>query len=275
MYDARLGRWWSVDELHYKFSGWSVYNFAANSPLLIVDADGRENIIWLLVTNKAKNENTLQQNGTSAELIAQQANTNFKMLGLKTEVRVFQGEAADFEILKMNLAKDAVAVIGANAIDTKTFINDELDPEFVRTSLQNWSGGFENPERSENNQPLDNDGNYTSGQNGGEVIAIDGSALKDYGERGLLQVKNAGTLAGGLLINHGAGHNARQGHMGDSWNIVYGRIMFNGDDMREFFTIAGNTYESLFDPVMNYNYCKELKQRFNAASAPVDDYQSE
>jgi RHS repeat-associated protein len=276
MYDARLGRWWSVDELHYKFSGLSVYNFAANSPILVIDSDGRENIIWLLVTDKAKNENTLQKNGTSAELIAKQANDNFKLLGLKTEVRIFQGDAATFEILKMNLAKDAVAVIGADALDTKEFVRDELDIIFYEEEgLKLWKGGYENPEESENNQPINERGGRYSGQNGGEIIAIDGSALKEYGKKGLLQDTNSGTLAGGLLINHGAGHNARQGHLGDAWNISYGLIMMGGDDMKDFFQTKGSTYKSLFDPSKNYNYIKDMKTRFNADMVPVDDYKGE
>ncbi|MFT6338048.1 MAG: RHS repeat-associated protein [Halioglobus sp.] len=42
MYDSRLGRWMSVDPLFKKYPGFSPYNFATNSPIYILDFDGRD-----------------------------------------------------------------------------------------------------------------------------------------------------------------------------------------------------------------------------------------
>ncbi|MEQ9262020.1 MAG: RHS repeat-associated core domain-containing protein [Owenweeksia sp.] len=42
IYDPRLGRWLSVDASFDKYPGWSPYNFALNSPMAIVDPDGKE-----------------------------------------------------------------------------------------------------------------------------------------------------------------------------------------------------------------------------------------
>jgi RHS repeat-associated protein len=40
MYDARLGRWHKTDKLEYLYTSLSPYNFAANNPILLSDADG-------------------------------------------------------------------------------------------------------------------------------------------------------------------------------------------------------------------------------------------
>ncbi len=40
MYDARLGRWWSVDDLWRDYSHLSVYCFTANNPIYYIDVDG-------------------------------------------------------------------------------------------------------------------------------------------------------------------------------------------------------------------------------------------
>ena len=40
--DTRLGRWWSVDPLAEKYPSSSPYVFANNSPIILVDRDGRE-----------------------------------------------------------------------------------------------------------------------------------------------------------------------------------------------------------------------------------------
>jgi RHS repeat-associated protein len=40
-YDARLGRWWSVDPLFAEYMNLSVYCFTANNPIYYIDSDGR------------------------------------------------------------------------------------------------------------------------------------------------------------------------------------------------------------------------------------------
>jgi RHS repeat-associated protein len=54
MYDARLGRWWSVDPKHTQFSGLTVYAFVANRCLNAIDPNGE--IIVILYTNSAGEE---------------------------------------------------------------------------------------------------------------------------------------------------------------------------------------------------------------------------
>src|SRR5690606_24073676 len=47
MYDARLGRWLSVDPLAAKYPNLSPYNFVGNSPILYVDYDGRDYGVYI------------------------------------------------------------------------------------------------------------------------------------------------------------------------------------------------------------------------------------
>ncbi|MBA3987371.1 MAG: hypothetical protein H0X63_12560, partial [Flavobacteriales bacterium] len=42
IYDPRIGRWLNLDPSSDKYPGWSPYNFALNSPLSIIDPDGKE-----------------------------------------------------------------------------------------------------------------------------------------------------------------------------------------------------------------------------------------
>jgi RHS repeat-associated protein len=42
IYDPRLGRFFSIDPKFKKFSDLSPYNFAGNSPILMIDKDGGE-----------------------------------------------------------------------------------------------------------------------------------------------------------------------------------------------------------------------------------------
>ena len=42
LYDARVGRWLSVDPLFEKYVGMSPYNYCAGNPVKLVDVDGRD-----------------------------------------------------------------------------------------------------------------------------------------------------------------------------------------------------------------------------------------
>ena len=52
IYDGRLGRWLSTDPLQRKYPGMSPYNFTANNPMLYVDRDGRDYIVYIDHTTK-------------------------------------------------------------------------------------------------------------------------------------------------------------------------------------------------------------------------------
>ncbi|MDI1233768.1 MAG: hypothetical protein PSX81_05775 [bacterium] len=45
IYDSRLGRWLALDPLMYEYPNLSTYNFANNSPIFLVDCDGKRILI--------------------------------------------------------------------------------------------------------------------------------------------------------------------------------------------------------------------------------------
>jgi RHS repeat-associated protein len=53
IYDARLGRWLAIDKKQKQYAGYSPYHFGLNSPLIVIDVNGEENI--LIVGNDGDN----------------------------------------------------------------------------------------------------------------------------------------------------------------------------------------------------------------------------
>ena len=63
LYDARVGRWLSVDPLFEKYVGMSSYNYCAGNPMMMVDPDGRKVDISGLTEEQATiyNDNIVAQ----------------------------------------------------------------------------------------------------------------------------------------------------------------------------------------------------------------------
>ncbi len=67
IYDARIGRWLSIDKYWSKFPALSGYSYAANSPIIIIDEGG--NVIKLVGTDEEKRKNLCElQKLTNDEL---------------------------------------------------------------------------------------------------------------------------------------------------------------------------------------------------------------
>ena len=54
MYDSRIGRWFAPDALEHKYPYFSTYSYAANNPIIFIDPDGNEIIIYYKDGNKEK-----------------------------------------------------------------------------------------------------------------------------------------------------------------------------------------------------------------------------
>jgi RHS repeat-associated protein len=278
--DGRLGRWLSVDALTKETPFQTPYHYAGNAPIYLVDNGGNENIIYLLVTDNGNK--AIAKEGITAEDIAKAANFMFGNLGVKTEVRIFEGKPEDFSILKMDHT-DAVCVIGGNATDTKDFIREELDPNFANTTLKDWEGGASNPERSENNIGVID----KSDPHAGEIIAIDGSSIREfsfgYNRLGLGEPKDSKkqsevmTKVFGLTILHGAGHNAGLNHGGPDSGPRFQNsyVMRSANEMGPFwggkFSLDAKGFDAYTSAENNFGYIKYLTERFNALNEPVDN----
>jgi RHS repeat-associated protein len=276
VYNPAIAKFLSVDPHFESQPRLSSYHALNNNPNLFIDPDGRDNIIYILVTNKGKRQ--LKREGISAESIAKRA-TNFLQtnLGLKTTVKVFEGNARDFEILKMDKT-DAVAVFGSDIEDTRDFIRKELDPVFADGALDKWSNSALNPERSENN-PI-----HKTDAHAGEVIAIATQDIRSYAHNiaglGFPTKNGGGELYNNIFaftVLHGAGHNAGLGHSDDDWyehkRNTRSWIMNSGDQLSIFGNnpIRDNGFDSYTSPEKNRDYIEWMIKRFNADKPSIDN----
>lgn len=243
IYDSRLGRWMSTDPLQKKYPNYSPYVGVGNNPIVFVDPDGRDNVIYLLVMPSAYQSGGLQKG--DATKIKNQANENFKALGLETRV-VIVTDVDNFSINNIDkktatTGADAVAVLG-NKTDVISKIT-EMNSTFVKQDLKNF-GGIDNFETS-----MNANGSYDIDKE--NIIAIDAQGLKANAttEKTNLSI---GKL-GGLTILHGAGHNADVNHkFGKStkpgsqteYQDINSPIMADLGSVRRMFKKGGSYYKN-------------------------------
>jgi RHS repeat-associated protein len=79
IYDARIGRWLSVDPLQKKYPNWTPYAYAMNSTLKLKDIDGKD-VGVTIIGNTISFSSTVFVTGPGASDIAGKANTAFNTL---------------------------------------------------------------------------------------------------------------------------------------------------------------------------------------------------
>lgn len=244
----------SIDPLASKYPYYSPYSAFGNNPILYVDNDGQENIIYLvnLPDKSAKTKKV------DAYQVAKEANDNFKKMGLKTRVVVVDqsvtGKAA-FDASKIDKT-DAVAVIG-NVKDVTAYIknNDKTSSPGYEANLDAWPGGSGHPELSENFIGGQGDGN----KRGGDFIAIDVNGLGSTNDA----LKTTNNQAAGLLVMHGAGHNAED-------NDKTLDHQPEGVMVEDISSWKGKTKDNVISVGSNKSFISHIKERFGTKDAKVN-----
>jgi RHS repeat-associated protein len=276
--DARLGRWLSVDPLYEKSISYSVFHFAACSPILYIDPNGRENIIYIVVTPDGRKQ--LKKDGLTAEQIAKQATEFYSGMHLKTVVKVFEGESQDFDINAIDKT-DAVVVIGGSAKDNKSYVKDVLGSTFSN-QLSDIDDAT-NPEKSENDPVSNPNTDFECGN----IITLNAKVLKESVFNKLLfrkdedKSKNSETMTkvAAYFIMHGAGHNMGYGHSDDAWREVGKNtrepMMNSGTQCQPYFGAypLRDNLEKYVSFELNPKYVSAMIRRFHAHLEAKDNYQ--
>ncbi|MFN6378600.1 MAG: RHS repeat domain-containing protein, partial [Flavobacteriales bacterium] len=127
MYDARLGRWWSVDAKVVKYPAFSSFSGFGNNPNIYIDIEGEENIVYLVYI-ESKESKKCRLSKAEKKSIEKAVNRQFDRMMTKTKVVIYQG-TEPFD--PSNLDKtDTFFLIGAakdiKAYDEKNKLGDKI-----------------------------------------------------------------------------------------------------------------------------------------------------
>ncbi|HLY72007.1 MAG TPA: RHS repeat-associated core domain-containing protein, partial [Puia sp.] len=199
MQDPQLGIWHNIDPHAEKYQGKSPFVYAFDNPVIFVDPNGMDDIIYLYGADNSVTKKQLRA-------IAKQATANFATMGLKTQVKLFKGHFDSKSYSKLDKT-DAVAVIGKR--------------ENVEKSVATYNSGFAKQLKNADFGTVGTDEGTkaeisqnprgSQDQNDGNIIALSTDAAADFAKH----VKATFEDAAAFLVNHGAGHNANLQHAGE------------------------------------------------------------
>ena len=258
MYDARLGIFTSIDPKASKYPSMSPYVGMADNPIIYVDEDGKENVIYLVVANDKSDKPSLDK--TTANKIAYEANKIYEKLGVATRVVVYD-EKKNGVFKVNNLEKtDGVAVVGTNRKSILQLTRDQIskeravDLERKDKNGNSWVGNNNgNPENSACGLP---------GQlNIGIAVDFDDNWKNKFDPNLEISAIDAAAIA----IVHGSSHNAGITHHDKDGTELTG-IMDEGGGLREAnsnYENNGKCYdESVLNRKQNTSFIQKIKQRF-------------
>jgi len=191
-YTSDLSIWLSVDPMSDKYPSLTPYNYCTNNPVILVDPNGEEGIIYLV--------DLQTDNKVDTKKLIAETNKRFEEMGLETRMQLAP-DGKDFNPNYMDKT-DAMAVLGSTG-QVKKFINSKCSENNAKL-FNDWAGGIDNPERSTNP-------NKDATMN---VIGLDANAISTgAGRLGASQ-----SFYGAATVIHGLGHTAGMGHSDENYN---------------------------------------------------------
>ncbi len=234
----------------------SPYNFVANNPIVYVDPDGQENVIYLVIALDKNGKPSIDKE--TAEKIVAEANKIYEKLGVATRVTLTSNEPFNPRYMDKT---DAVAVVGQTKEQVVNYIDKYISKTFAsRLKDKNFIKSENNPEISQND--FDYDGNKNKG---GNIIAVGADATKSFYKNDLPK-NDIFKIA--FTVVHGSGHNSGYDHdfgiMRDGNEIYWSKLPI---DLEQLTSDKINNMENK----QNEDLINAIKKRFGT-KVPMANY---
>ncbi len=267
IYSSKFGRFFSIDPMQNSYPNLGPYNSFACNPILIVDIDGKENIIYVVNVPNGKGDYIIDD--SKVQSIIDQANNNIhskETFGLKTKYVLFDPTKSGGEINKKFLdATDAIILVG-NVEQVKAYDRKNgLTPETYlnrKAGSEGWKGNdANNPETT-----------FSEGKAIG-VGYIDVSAITD-------SKNQINSEYGGFLMNHSTGHMADEfkynigvdPHRNSIGGEIVPNIMMNYDKAQLFMNLQrGNNIQDLITSKNHLNDLFKSEMTNHFGNDPAND----
>jgi hypothetical protein len=230
-----VSRWWAPDPVMQPHQ--SPYLFVANNPIIYIDQNGEDNVIYLVALPSSSTEFSVQD----VKTVAAMANANYRNLGLETRVVIFEShDPFDPAHLDPN---DSYAVLGSSSAIT----------DFV--SGKSFSSEIQDKARTLASRAADPEQSGTSPNSFEQGILIESNRVGKFGRETVTSKLGAAAF----LITHGSGHNA-----GMNVHIDQFKSQFKDDNaslMSKGTTLTSNYSDNLagfLNPNLNTDFTQRL-----------------
>jgi RHS repeat-associated protein len=262
-YDITYFRTTTIDPHGESYVNYSPYSWVAGNPIMFIDPDGRDGILYLVNLGVKIN----------AQQIVDIANGFLTKMGLNDNLKIVlwnEKEKGDFNISYLD-KNDNVAVIGTDRKQISDFVANNVNEDWE----YNMNGGdfpwLTEPNYPENSNRYALIGNAT-GYNNGVGIVIDHDT--DNIAENSPYSKEQGSA---LSIIHGAGHGTEEitkvgGHLNTGVMMEAGNRATDGNLVH---SLKYGKLDNILSISNNSLYIKAIEKRFTSSSkGPQDNYLS-